>query len=453
MAVKRGGLGRGLDSLIPNRNSSAKTEQKEEEKKIDSKLSGETKKKNKTGKSTKSSKKSEAVSSPAAAEEPAVPAEQEKLDKPASKSVKKTSTRTGTRKSAVKAEKPAAKTAEKPAAKAEKPAAKTAEKPAVKAEKPASKAAAKPAPKNEEIPAAKPAETQVSEPAEDAAPAETAQKEEKMPVKTATAAPSDSVVMMKISQVEPNRNQPRKEFDKEKLEELAESIRQYGVIQPLLVQKSDGYYEIIAGERRWRASQMAGIREVPVIIRDYSEQEVVEISLIENIQREDLNPIEEANAYVRLMDEFHMTQEAISQRVSKSRAAVTNAIRLLRLPQEIREMLIYGELTEGHARALLGIPDPEAQIKAARTVIQNGASVRETEKLVKEILHPTVRPKRERNVQNDVIFRDLEEQMKRVLGTKVSIRQKNKNAGKIEIDYYSGAELERLLDLIRSITS
>ena len=438
MAVKRGGLGRGLDSLIPNRNSSAKTEQKEEEKKIDSKLSGETKKKNKTGKSTKSSKKSEAVSSPAAAEEPAVPAEQEKLDKPASKSVKKTSTRTGTRKSAVKAEKPAAKTAEKPAA---------------KAEKPASKAAAKPAPKNEEIPAAKPAETQVSEPAEDAAPAETAQKEEKMPVKTATAAPSDSVVMMKISQVEPNRNQPRKEFDKEKLEELAESIRQYGVIQPLLVQKSDGYYEIIAGERRWRASQMAGIREVPVIIRDYSEQEVVEISLIENIQREDLNPIEEANAYVRLMDEFHMTQEAISQRVSKSRAAVTNAIRLLRLPQEIREMLIYGELTEGHARALLGIPDPEAQIKAARTVIQNGASVRETEKLVKEILHPTVRPKRERNVQNDVIFRDLEEQMKRVLGTKVSIRQKNKNAGKIEIDYYSGAELERLLDLIRSITS
>ncbi|MBE5995837.1 MAG: ParB/RepB/Spo0J family partition protein [Lachnospiraceae bacterium] len=263
----------------------------------------------------------------------------------------------------------------------------------------------------------------------------------------------DSVVMMKISQVEPNRNQPRKEFDKEKLEELAESIRQYGVIQPLLVQKNDGYYEIIAGERRWRASQMAGIREVPVIIRDYTEQEVVEISLIENIQREDLNPIEEANAYVRLMDEFHMTQENIAQRVSKSRAAVTNAIRLLRLPDEIREMLIYGELTEGHARALLSIPDAEAQIKAAKTIVQNGASVRETEKLVKEILNPTVRKKRERDLQSDLIFRDLEEQMKKVLGTKVSIRRKNKSAGKIEIDYYSAAELERLLDLIRSITS
>ena len=424
MAVKRGGLGRGLDSLIPNKKAASKTESSESEKKAAGKSSAEEKKKKNTGKNAKSSKKTDNKESVVKTAEK----KEKRVDKPEIKP----------------AEKPAVKTAAKPAAK---PAAKTAAKPAAK---PAPKAAAKPAAKPAAKTAAKPAE----KPAENTAM-------EKADIIENTAAGSakenrealDSVVMMKISQVEPNRNQPRKEFDKEKLEELAESIRQYGVIQPLLVQKNDGYYEIIAGERRWRASQMAGIREVPVIIRDYTEQEVVEISLIENIQREDLNPIEEANAYVRLMDEFHMTQENIAQRVSKSRAAVTNAIRLLRLPDEIREMLIYGELTEGHARALLSIPDAEAQIKAAKTIVQNGASVRETEKLVKEILNPTVRKKRERDLQSDLIFRDLEEQMKKVLGTKVSIRRKNKSAGKIEIDYYSAAELERLLDLIRSITS
>ena len=261
----------------------------------------------------------------------------------------------------------------------------------------------------------------------------------------------DHVVMMKISKVEPNREQPRKEFDKEKLEELAESIKQYGVIQPLLVQKNNDYYEIIAGERRWRASQIAGLKEVPVIVREYSEQEAVEISLIENIQREDLNPIEEANAYVRLMDEFHLTQEKIAERVSRSRAAVTNAIRLLRLPEEIRTMLIYGDLMEGHARALLGIPDAEKQVEAARKVVSEGLSVRDTEKLVKQILNPPVRRVKTPDAQSDLVYRSIEEQLKSVLGTKVAINRRGKSKGKIEIEYYSAAELERLLDLIRSI--
>ena len=406
MAVKRGGLGRGLDSLIPNKKAPAKSIKEKAEEKTP-----------------------------------------EKTSKARASEIKESKAGTKTKK--VKAE---AKPAVKPAAKATQ---KAAEKPASKATQ---KAAEKAAPVSESAEPIESVKAESSVVKENAAE-ETLQHTEKMPVRETAPSggsgemASDHVVMMKISQVEPNREQPRKEFDKEKLEELAESIRQYGVIQPLLVQKNDGYYEIIAGERRWRASKIAGLKEVPVIIRDYTEQEVVEISLIENIQREDLNPIEEANAYVRLMEEFHLTQENIAKRVSKSRAAVTNAIRLLRLPQEIREMLIYGDLTEGHARAILGLPDAENQLKAAHAVNKGGLSVRDTEKLVREMLNPKVPRKKETDPQSDLIYRDLEEQMKQVLGTKVAIRRKNKSAGKIEIDYYSAAELERLLDLLRSVSS
>ena len=188
---------------------------------------------------------------------------------------------------------------------------------------------------------------------------------------------------------------------------------------------------------------------MPVVVKEYTEKEIAEISLIENIQREDLNPIEEANAYVRLMDEFHLTQEKIAERVSRSRAAVTNSIRLLRLPKEIREMLVCGDISEGHARTLLGIPSPEKQIEAARKVIAEGLSVRDTEKLAKTIMNPPVKRTKKPDLQNDLIYRDLENQLKSVLGTKVSISRKSGNKGKIEIEYYSAAELERLMDLIR----
>ena len=260
----------------------------------------------------------------------------------------------------------------------------------------------------------------------------------------------DSVVMLRVAQIEPNRAQPRKRFDKEKLSELAASIREYGVVQPLLVQKADDHYEIIAGERRWRAAQEAGLKEVPAIVRDYSDREVVEISLIENLQREDLNPIEEADAYVRLMDEFQLTQEAVAKRVSKSRVAVTNSIRLLQLPQEIREMLIYGDIREGHARALLGITDAGKQIEAARLVARDGLSVRDAEKLARSVMKPAAPRRKTAVLPNDTVYKDLEEQLKSVLGTKVTINRRSKDKGRIEIEYYSVSELERILDLIRN---
>ncbi len=453
MAVKRGGLGRGLDSLIPNKKTSQKSETAANEKAA---ANEKTKKKDK-GTKTKSSEKAAAKT----AEKATAKTEEKAPVKTAEKTPAKTPVKTTEKAPAKTAEKTPAKTAEKTPAKTP---AKTASKtdampvsqtPAKPAPKPAPKTAAKSADKPEEKPAVTAVTNEEPDLVSVSEQVTAAPKTDAEAVKPQGDADHsrDHVVMMKISQVEPNREQPRKDFDKDKLDELAESIRQFGVIQPLLVQKRDGYYEIIAGERRWRASQIAGLKEVPVIIRDYSEQEVVEISLIENIQREDLNPIEEANAYQRLIEEFHLTQESIAKRVSKSRAAVTNSIRLLRLPEEIREMLIFGDLSEGHARALLGLPDPEMQIKAARTVIKSGASVRDTEKLVKELLNPRTPKTRERDVQSDLVYQNLEEQMKQILGTKVAIRRKNKNAGRIEIEYYSSAELERLFDLLRSVTS
>lgn len=259
------------------------------------------------------------------------------------------------------------------------------------------------------------------------------------------------IMKVKITKVEPNREQPRKQFDEDALLELADSIKQFGILQPLLVQQKDDYYEIIAGERRWRAAKLAGIREVPVIVKQFSEQETVEISLIENIQRENLNPIEEAIAYKRLMEEFHLKQDQIADRVSKSRTAVTNSMRLLKLNEKVRQMVIDEMLSTGHARALLAIEDLELQYVTATRVFDEKLSVRETEKLVKELLHPKKLKEVTKDTTQDIIYQHLEERIKSIIGTKVAINRKNDNKGKIEIEYYSKDELERIIELLESI--
>ena len=256
-------------------------------------------------------------------------------------------------------------------------------------------------------------------------------------------------IKLRITEVEPNRDQPRKNFDEDSLLERADSIRQFGVLQPLIVQKREGYYEIIAGERRWRAAKMAGLKEIPVIIKDFSDQQIVEISLIENIQREDLNPIEEAIAYKRLLTEFHLKQDEVAERVSKSRTAVTNSIRLLKLDERVQQMVIDEMISTGHARALLSVEDKETQYKLAQRIFDEKLSVREVEKLMKAL---SAEPKKEKEEKkNDFIYRDLEEKMKSLFGTKVSINHKANNQGKIVIDYYSNEELERLMYLFQSI--
>ena len=257
--------------------------------------------------------------------------------------------------------------------------------------------------------------------------------------------------LVKISSVEPNLNQPRRHFDEDALLELSESIKQYGVLQPLLVSDKKDYFEIIAGERRWRAAKMAGLKEVPVVVKEFTDQEIVEISLIENIQREDLNPIEEAMAYKRLMEEFHLKQDEIADRVAKSRTAVTNSMRLLKLTSKVQEMVIADMISAGHARALLGISDETFQENTAMKVFDEKLSVRETEKLVKNLVSPTKKEKTERNTAEDAIYESLEEKMKGIMGTKVSIQRKKNNKGKIEIEYYSRDELERIIDLFESI--
>lgn len=257
--------------------------------------------------------------------------------------------------------------------------------------------------------------------------------------------------MMKISMIEPNREQPRKKFDEDALQELSESIKQYGVLQPLLVSDKKDYYEIVAGERRWRAAKMAGLKEVPVVVKEFSTQEIVEISLIENIQREDLNPIEEAMAYKRLIDEFHLKQDEIAERVSKSRTAVTNSMRLLKLDSRVQQMMVDEMISAGHARAILAISDPEQQYNAAMKVFDEKLSVRETEKLVKSILTPTKKKPVVSNPTEDAIYESLEEKMKGITGTRVFIHRKKNNKGKIEIEYYSRDDLDRIIDLFESI--
>ena len=264
------------------------------------------------------------------------------------------------------------------------------------------------------------------------------------------AAAKSGVQVMKINEVEPNRDQPRKNFDEDALLELSDSIKQFGVLQPLLVRKRKDYYEIIAGERRWRAAKLAGVKEVPVIEKEYTDQEILEIGLIENIQRENLNPIEEAIAYKRLLEEFNLKQDEVAERVSKSRTAVTNSMRLLKLSDKVQQMIIDDMISTGHARALLAIDDPELQYTLANKIFDEKLSVRETEKLVKEIKNPK-KPKEKKPVANSFIYQDLEEKMKSVFGTKVSIASKGKGKGKIAIEYYSDDELEHLFDMMMSI--
>ncbi len=263
--------------------------------------------------------------------------------------------------------------------------------------------------------------------------------------------------MMDINKVEPNREQPRKNFDEDALLELSESIKQFGVIQPLIVQDRKTYYEIIAGERRWRAAKMAGLKEVPVIIKNYTEQEIMEISLIENIQREDLNPIEEALAYKKLLTEFNLKQDEVAERVSKSRTAVTNSMRLLKLNERVQQMLIDDMLSTGHARALLAIDDSDEQYSLAQRIFDEKMSVREVEKLVKKLQKEKTEKSKEKPQpdqlveQMQAIYHDLEEKMKGIFGTKVSITSKDMKKGKIEIEYYSPEELDHIMDMFRSL--
>jgi len=265
--------------------------------------------------------------------------------------------------------------------------------------------------------------------------------------KPSKVADKDGVVNVKISKVEPNREQPRKNFDEDALQELAESIKQFGVLQPILVQERDDYYEIIAGERRWRAANIAGLKEVPVIIRNLTEQEIVEIALIENIQREDLNPIEEAQAYKRLLTEFNLKQDEVAERVSKSRTAVTNSMRLLKLSDDVQQMVIDEMISTGHARALLAIEDPEQQYILAQKVFDEKLSVRDIEKLVKNLGKTKVQ-KKSKEKQLIAIYQDIEETLKEKLSTKVSIVAKENGAGKIEVEFFSHEELDRLMEII-----
>ena len=255
--------------------------------------------------------------------------------------------------------------------------------------------------------------------------------------------------IVKITKIEPNREQPRKNFDEDALQELAESIKQFGLLQPILVQDRKTYYEIIAGERRWRAAKLAGLKEVPVIIRNYTEQEIVEISLIENIQREDLNPIEEALAYKRLLTEFNLKQDEVAERVSKSRTAVTNSMRLLKLCDEVQQMIIDDMISTGHARALISIEDPEEQYAIAQRVFDEKMSVRDIEKLVKNLNKPE-KPKKEavEDKSLDIIYQDIEEKLKQTLDTKVAITSKGNGSGKIEIEFYSHDDLDKIIDLL-----
>ena len=258
-------------------------------------------------------------------------------------------------------------------------------------------------------------------------------------------------IMMNITKVEPNREQPRKKFDEDALLELSESIKQYGVLQPLLVSDKKDYYEIIAGERRWRAAKMAGLKEIPVLVKEFTDQEMVEISLIENIQREDLNPVEEAEAYKRLIDEFHLKQDEIAERVSKSRTAITNVLRLLKLDNRVQQMMVDEMISAGHARAILGIADYEKQYSVAMKVFDEKLSVRETEKLVKVITNPPKKREVSTDSAEEAIYESLEEKMKNITGTRVFIHRKKNNKGKIEIEYYSRDDLDRIIELFESI--
>ena len=256
--------------------------------------------------------------------------------------------------------------------------------------------------------------------------------------------------MVDINSIEPNKEQPRKLFNEDSLIELSESIKQHGIVQPLVVTKKDGYFKIIAGERRWRAAKLAGLKKVPVVVKDYSPQEIMEIALIENIQREDLNPVEEATAYQRLIQEYNLKQDEVAELVSKSRTAITNSLRLLKLDERVQNMLIEENISSGHARALLAIKDAELQYEMAMKIFDEKLSVRETEKLIKAMGKES-NPKRKREeLKNDFVYRDLEEKLKIITGTKVTINRKSEQAGRIEIEYYTPEDLEKIVALLNN---
>lgn len=259
--------------------------------------------------------------------------------------------------------------------------------------------------------------------------------------------------LIPIIEIEPNRAQPRTRFDEDALQELADSIKQYGIIEPIVVQKRDKFYEIIAGERRWRAARIAGLKEVPVVVKEYSEDDIFTIALIENIQREDLNPIEEAVAYQKLIQELNLKQDEVAEKVSKSRTAITNSMRLLKLDNRVQQMLIDEMITEGHGRALLPLTDPEEQFNFAMKVFDEKLSVRETEKMIKKLQEEKNAPEKPVEEVRDVsfVYKNLEEKLKRTLGTKVEIKNKADNTGKIEIEYYSMDELERIVELMDTL--
>ena len=275
-----------------------------------------------------------------------------------------------------------------------------------------------------------------------------------IPNKTVKPAPAEVIVkseeLVDINKVEPNKDQPRKSFNEDSLIELSESIKQHGIVQPLVVMKKDDYFEIIAGERRWRAAKLAGLKEVPVVVKDYSPQEIMEIALIENIQREDLNPIEEAMAYQRLVKEYSLKQDEVAERVSKSRTAITNSLRLLKLDERVQEMLIDENISSGHARALLAIKDNEQQYSVAMKIFDEKLSVRETEKLIKSFDRKETPKKKKEELKNDFVYRDLEEQLKMITVTKVTINRRSEKAGKIEIEYYTPEDLEKIVALLNN---
>lgn len=278
----------------------------------------------------------------------------------------------------------------------------------------------------------------------------TADVQPKSPQTENKRTPAENVQTLRISEIEPNRSQPRKNFDEDSLVELSDSIKQFGVIQPLIVQKKGSRYEIIAGERRWRAAKKAGIKSVPVIVKEYTPQEVMEISLIENIQREDLNPIEEALAYKRLLEEYKLKQDEVAEKVSKSRTTVTNAIRLLKLDERVQQMVIDDMISTGHARALLSLESKEEQFETANRIFDENLSVRETEKLVKSLQNPKP-PKPKEDTAYSLIYKDIEERIKAILGTKVTVDHSANNRGKITIEYYSNEELERIVDMMETM--
>ncbi len=255
--------------------------------------------------------------------------------------------------------------------------------------------------------------------------------------------------MIDVNKIEPNKNQPRVTFNEDKLIELAESIKVHGVVEPLLVTKKDGYYKIIAGERRWRAAKKIGLKKVPVIVRDYTDQEIMEIALIENIQREDLNPIEEAMAYQNLIEEYNLKQDELAERVAKSRTTITNSMRLLKLDKRVQDMLVDERISSGHARALLAIKDMDKQYEFALKVFDEKLSVREVEKLIKSLDKPEKKKKKPKELSNDFVYREFEEKLKQIMGTKVSINRKDEKSGKIEIEYYSNEDFERITDILK----